>query len=289
MPVIPVTSLSDPALDVYALLSEPQLLHCMEPEEGLFIAESPLVISRALAAGYRPVSFLMEPKQMTQPFMQQILADHPEVPVYLAENDVLRNITGYAMTRGALCAMRRRPCPLVEALCGNASRIAVLEDVENPTNLGAIFRSAAALNIDALLLSPDCTDPLYRRAVRVSMGTVFQIPWTWIGKKNGCDPAAEGKRPEKSAWPADGMALLQRMGFQTAAMALREDTVSIRDPKLKEAPRLAILLGSEGYGLQEETLSLCDYTVKIPMREGVDSLNVAAASAVAFWELTGRI
>ena len=277
MPVIPVTTLSDPDLDVYARLSEPQLLHYLEPGEGLFIAESPLVILRAAEAGYRPVSFLMEPEQAEHPIIQPILEKYPEVPVYTASNSVLRNITGYAMTRGALCAMRRRSCPSVEALCGNASRIAVLEDVENPTNLGAIFRSAAALNIDALLLSPGCTDPLYRRAIRVSMGTVFQIPWTWIGKK------------DHIIWPGEGMTLLQRMRFQTAAMALREDTISIRDPELKEAPRLAILLGSEGYGLQEETLSLCDYTVKIPMREGVDSLNVAAASAVAFWELTGRV
>ena len=269
----PVNDLSGPGLEIYANLAEPRLLHYLEPGEGLFIAESPLVISRAAGAGYQPFSFLMEPEQSEQPVMREILQKYPDVPLYLAPSSVLRDITGYAMTRGALCARKRRPCPAPEALLGNARRIAVLEDVENPTNLGAIFRSAAALSIDAVLLTPGCTDPLYRRTIRVSMGTVFQIPWTWIGKKDNL------------SWPSEGMRFLKNQGFSTAAMALRSDTVSLRDPCLKQINRLAVLLGSEGSGLKEETISLCDYTIKIPMRGGVDSLNVAAASAVAFWEL----
>ena len=259
-----------PELDVYARTSEVQLLRYYEPEPGFFIAESPKVIERALHAGYQPVSFLVEHKDLERE-AGEILKKYPDVPVYTAEYEVLVKLTGFALTRGMLCAMRRNPLPLAEEICRNASRIAVLENVVNPTNIGAIFRSAAALHMDAVLLTGGCSDPLYRRAARVSMGTVFQIPWTYFDKK--------------MAWPGEGMQLLKNMGFKTAAMALRDDSVGIDNQTLQAEEKLAIVLGTEGDGLSSQTIADCDYTVKIPMSHGVDSLNVAAASAVAFWEL----
>ena len=259
-----------PELDVYARTSEVQLLRYYEPEPGFFIAESPKVIERALHAGYQPVSFLVEHKDLERE-AGEILKKYPDVPVYTAEYEILVKLTGFALTRGMFCAMRRNPLPLAEEICRNASRIAVLENVVNPTNIGAIFRSAAALHMDAVLLTGGCSDPLYRRAARVSMGTVFQIPWTYFDKKN--------------AWPGEGMQLLKNMGFKTAAMALRDDSVGIDNQTLQAEEKLAIVLGTEGDGLSSQTIADCDYTVKIPMSHGVDSLNVAAASAVAFWEL----
>lgn len=259
-----------PELDVYARTSEVQLLRYYEPEPGFFIAESPKVIERALHAGYQPVSFLVEHKDLERE-AGEILKKYPDVPVYTAEYEILVKLTGFALTRGMLCAMRRNPLPLAEEICRNASRIAVLENVVNPTNIGAIFRSAAALHMDAVLLTGGCSDPLYRRAARVSMGTVFQIPWTYFDKK--------------TAWPGEGMQLLKNMGFKTAAMALRDDSVGIDNQTLQAEEKLAIVLGTEGDGLSSQTIADCDYTVKIPMSHGVDSLNVAAASAVAFWEL----
>lgn len=273
--LIEVTDFSAPELDVYARLTENQLFHYYEPGEGLFIAESPKVIARALDAGYEPVSFLLERKQ-AKGQVREVLARCEGIPVYVADSEVLARLTGFKLTRGALCAMRRRPQLKVKEICAGACRVAVLENVMNPTNIGAIFRSAAALNMDAILLTPGCCDPLYRRAIRVSMGTVFQIPWTYLGKKT-------------VDWPQAGMKLLQELGFETAAMALSEQSVSIRDQRLAAAKRLAIVLGTEGEGLATDTIASCDYTVRIPMAHGVDSLNVAAASAVAFWELGGKI
>ncbi|MGN0485192.1 MAG: TrmH family RNA methyltransferase [Lachnospiraceae bacterium] len=270
-----ITDLTAPELDIYARMSEVQLLRANEPKPGIFIAESPKVIERALNAGYEPISFLMEEKHVeTQ--AKEILARCPDVPVYVGEFDVLKNLTGFPLTRGMLCAMQRKELPSVEEVCANASRIAILEDVVNPTNIGAIFRSAAALNMDAVLLTSGSSDPLYRRSIRVSMGTVFQIPWTILEKKD-------------EVWPQPGMQRLQQLGFKLAAMALRDDTVSIDDPRLQAEEKLAIVLGTEGDGLASHTISACDYTVKIPMSHGVDSLNVAAASAVAFWELGKRM
>lgn len=268
-----ITDFDAPELDVYARLSEAQLLHCFEPEQGLFIAESPKVIVRALDAGYEPVSCLAEEKELTGEAVP-ILARCGEVPVFTAGAEVLKKLTGFPMTRGMLCAMRRRELPAVEAVCAGARRIAVLENVVNPTNIGAVFRSAAALHMDAVLLTGGCSDPLYRRASRVSMGTVFQIPWTYFFKKE--------------SWPQDGMKRLRALGFRTAAMALREDSVSIEDQALLAEERLAVILGTEGDGLADATIADCDYTVRIPMSHGVDSLNVAAASAVAFWQLGKR-
>ena len=260
-----------PELDVYARTSEVQLLRYYEPEPGIFIAESPKVIERALKAGYQPISFLVEHKDL-EGEAQEILKQYPDVPVYTAEYELLVKLTGFALTRGMLCAMRRNPLPSVEEICRNASRVAVLENVVNPTNIGAIFRSAAALHMDAVLLTGGCSNPLYRRASRVSMGTVFQIPWTFIGEK-------------QEDWIENGIRRLHGLGFQTAALALSDDSVSIDDKRLREEKKLAIILGTEGDGLAEQTIAECDYTVKIPMTHGVDSLNVAAASAVAFWEL----
>lgn len=267
---IPITDLNIPELDIYARLSEVQLLRYHEPAPGLFIAETAKVIGRALDAGYQPVSLLADEQQLRQPEIREILCRCGEIPVYTASGEVLRKLNGFPLTRGLLCALQRRPLPQVAELCADARRIAVLEHVTNPTNVGAIFRSAAALGIDAVLLTEDCSDPLYRRAARVSMGTVFQIPWTLI-------PEAD--------WKQEGPRLLSGLGFRSAALALREDTLSLEDSRLKHADRLAILLGAEGDGLSEETIARCDYTVCIPMAHGVDSLNVAAASAVAFWEL----
>ncbi len=272
--LIEITDLSLPELDVYAGQTETQLLHYYEPDEGIFIAESPRVIKRALDKGYTPLSFLLERGQVKGQ-VKEILACFEKIPVYVAEPEILTGLTGFAMTRGALCAMRRQTLPKAREICAGARRIAVLENVMNPTNVGAIFRSAAALNMDAVLLTPGCSDPLYRRAIRVSMGTVFQIPWTFLGSR-------------ADEWPQQGMKLLREMGFRTAAMALKEDSVSIRYPGLAEEERLAIVLGTEGEGLAEDTIADCDYTVRIPMSHGVDSLNVAAASAVAFWQLGGQ-
>lgn len=268
--IIEINDITAPELDVYARTSEVQLLRYYEPEPGLFIAESPKVIERALNAGYEPLSFLVEHKDL-EAEAKQILERYPEIPVYTAEYDVLVGMTGYALARGMLCAMKRRRLPSVEEICQNTSRIAILENVVNPTNIGAIFRSAAALHMDAVLLTSGCSDPLYRRAARVSMGTVFQIPWTYFDKK--------------SSWPEEGMKSIQNLGFKTVAMALRDDSFSIDNPKLLAEEKLAIVLGTEGDGLASQTIADCDYTVKIPMSHGVDSLNVAAASAVAFCEL----
>lgn len=265
--VIEITDFSAPELDVYARLTEAQLLNRFEPAKGLFIAESPKVIHRALDGGCQPVSMLMERKDITGA-AREILARCPDIPVYTADEALLCGLTGYHLTRGVLCAMRRPELPSLEEICAGARRVAVLENVQNPTNVGAIFRSAAALGMDAVLLTPDCSNPLYRRSARVSMGTVFQIPWTYTG-----------------VWPGEGLCQLKRLGFKTAALALREDSVSIDDPALCAEEKLAVLLGSEGDGLADATITGCDYTVKIPMYHGVDSLNVAAASAVAFWQL----
>ena len=270
-PIIEITNFEFPELDVYARLNESQLLHFNEPNPGIFIAESPKVIERALNAGYHPISFLIEKKEIGAQ-AEEIFSRWESVPVYTAEFEVLKQLTGFGLTRGMLCAMERLSLKSVEEVCKNARKIAVLENVVNPTNVGAIFRSAAALNMDAVLLTPACSDPLYRRAARVSMGTVFQVPWTFFDKK-------------KVSWPDGGIQLLKEMGFQTAAMALTDDSVSIDDKNLMAEEKLAIVLGTEGEGLAKRTIATCDYTVKIPMMHGVDSLNVAAASAVAFWQL----
>lgn len=270
-PIIEITNFKFPELDVYARLNESQLLHFNEPNPGIFIAESPKVIERALNAGYHPISFLIEKKEIGAQ-AEEIFSRWESVLVYTAEFEVLKQLTGFGLTRGMLCAMERLSLKSVEEVCKNARRIAVLENVVNPTNVGAIFRSAAALNMDAVLLTPACSDPLYRRAARVSMGTVFQVPWTFFDKK-------------KVSWPDGGIQLLKEMGFQTAAMALTDDSVSIDDKNLMAEEKLAIVLGTEGEGLAKHTIATCDYTVKIPMMHGVDSLNVAAASAVAFWQL----
>ena len=276
MNVIEIQDFEAPELDVYARLTENQLVNRADPAKGMFIAESPKVIMRALDAGCVPFSVLMEKRQLKTEgealeAVRMCSSTNKEFPVYVAEFEVLTKLTGFQLTRGMLCAMYRPKLQTPQEICRDARRIAVLENVVNPTNVGAIFRSAAALNMDAVLLTPACSDPLYRRAIRVSMGTVFQIPWTYIGEK-----AAD--------WPKD-MEQLRQMGFQTVAMALREDSLGIDDKRLHAVDKLAILLGTEGEGLADETLAQCDYTVRIPMSHGVDSLNVAAASAVAFYEL----
>ncbi len=303
--IIEIKNLDAPELQIYYNLNEAQLFHYFEPKPGIFIAESPKVIERALDAGCVPMSFLMEKKHVktqakeilarceklqSQDIKQtdkmeaengnsSMAAEHDipvctaecEIPVYMAEIEVLAKITGYQLTRGMLCAMYRPTMPSVEQLCKNARRVAILENVVNPTNVGAIFRSAAALGMDAVLLTPACADPLYRRASRVSMGTVFQIPWTYFDKS--------------ASWPDGAMDVLHKLGYKTVAMALRDDSVSIDDEKMMAEEKLAIVLGTEGDGLADHTIADCDYTVKIPMTHGVDSLNVAAASAVAFWQL----
>lgn len=269
--IIEITNFSAPELDIYARLSEGQLLNRHEPEKGIFIAESPKVVERALNAGYVPISLLLEKKHITGE-AADILSRCGDVPVYTAEFDVLTQLTGFQLTRGVLCAMQRKPLPKPEDICKNVRRIAILENVMNPTNVGAIFRSAAALNMDAVLLTPSCSNPLYRRAIRVSMGTVFQIPWTFIGN-------------DESDWIQNGLKQIKELGFKTAAMALSSDSVNIDNPQLMAEERLAIILGTEGDGLAKTTIADCDYTVCIPMSHGVDSLNVAAASAVAFWQL----
>lgn len=269
--IIEITDFHAPELDPYARLTQNQLRNRLEPEKGIFIAESPKVIDRALDAGYKPVSLLMERKQITGP-AAGILSRCGDAPVYTADREMLAELTGFELTRGVLCAFRRPAPRPVEELCKNARRVAVLEGIVDSTNVGAIFRSAAALNMDAVLINPSCCDPLCRRAVRVSMGTVFQVPWGQLGET----PAD---------WPEKGMDILHSLGFKTVAMALSDRSVSIDDEQLAKEPKLAIVLGTEGDGLAAGTIASCDYTVKIPMSHGVDSLNVAAASAVAFWQL----
>ena len=269
--IIEITDFHAPELDPYARLTQNQLRNRLEPEKGIFIAESPKVIDRALDAGYKPVSLLMERKQITGP-AAGILSRCGDAPVYTADREMLAELTGFELTRRVLCAFRRPAPRPVEELCRDARRVAVLEGIVDSTNVGAIFRSAAALNMDAVLINPSCCDPLCRRAVRVSMGTVFQVPWGQLGET----PAD---------WPEKGMDILHSLGFKTAAMALSDRSVSIDDEQLAKEPKLAIVLGTEGDGLAADTIASCDYTVKIPMSHGVDSLNVAAASAVAFWQL----
>lgn len=272
--IIEIVDFGAPELDVYARLTEAQLRNRREAEKGIFIAESLKVVEYALGAGCEPISFLMERKHI-EGQAKGLLARCGDVPVYTAEREVLAGLTGYELTRGILCAMRRPVMPSAEEICKKARRIVVLDGIVDPTNVGAIFRSAAALNMDAVLVTPSCCDPLYRRAVRVSMGTIFQIPWTRIGEHS-------------SQWPCPGIENMKEMGFKTAAMALTDRSISIEDESLREVEKLAVVMGSEGNGLSEETIAACDYTVKIPMSHGVDSLNVAAASAVAFWQLRVR-
>lgn len=270
--IIEITDFGAKELDVYARLTEAQLLNKDRPQDGLFIAESPKVVLRALDAGYEPVSILAEDRHIKGE-AGDLIERCPDIPVYTAPFDVLTQITGYKLTRGVLCAMHRKPLPKVHELCRGARRIAVLENVMNPTNVGAIIRSAAALSMDAVLLTPGCSNPLYRRAVRVSMGTVFQIPWTFLGEEDVGD------------WPDEGMKYLKSQGFSTASMALHNESVDIDDRHLRAEEKLAVILGTEGEGLMDRTIEASDYTIRIPMSHGVDSLNVAAASAVAFWEL----
>lgn len=272
--IIEITDLAMPELDAFVHLTETQLRNRLEPEKGIFIAESPKVIERALNAGYEPVSILTARKHICGQ-AQDLIARCGEIPVYTADSGLLMELTGYRLTRGVLCAMRRPHPPALEEVCAGAKRVAVLENIVDATNIGAIFRSAAALDMDAVLLTPSCCDPLNRRAARVSMGSVFQIPWTCIGSA-------------PSEWPQPGIRRLRELGFRTAAMALSRQSVSIEDPRLSAEEKLAVVLGTEGDGLAAETIASCDYTVRIPMSHGVDSLNVAAASAVAFWQLRGR-
>ena len=272
--IIEITDISAPELDVYARLTETQLRSRLEPEKGIFIAESPKVIRRALDAGCRPQSLLMERKHIDGQGAE-IIARCGDIPLYTADREILENLTGYTMTRGILCAMSRPQLPTLEEVLKDAKRVAILEGIVDSTNIGAIFRSAAAMHIDAVLLTPTCCDPLCRRAVRVSMGTVFQIPWTRIGDN-------------KDQWPQPGLQWLHDLGFKTAAMALSDEAVTIEDPNLMAEEKLAIILGTEGDGLSGQTIAQCDYTVCIPMSHDVDSLNVAAASAVAFWQLRVR-
>lgn len=270
MQIIEVTNLNHPELIIYTEHSEKQLATIYEPKEGLFIAESPKVIERALDAGYEPVSFLAEKGQLKE--AEDIFDRIEDVPVYIAPDEQLAELTGYHLTRGLWCAMRRKTLPTLEEVCRDARRIVILEEVVNPTNVGALFRCAAALGMDAVILTGGCSDPLYRRASRVSMGTVFQIPWTMLSKKEGI-------------WPTQTVSTLRELGFKTAAMALKEDSVGIDNQQLNAEDKLAIILGTEGDGLARDTIADCDYTVMIPMAHGVDSLNVAAAGAVAFWQL----
>lgn len=270
MQIIEVTNLKHPELTIYTEHSEKQLATIYEPKEGLFIAESPKVIERALDAGYEPVSFLAEKGQLKE--AENILNRIEDIPVYIAPDEQLAELTGYHLTRGLWCAMRRKTLPILEEVCRDARRIVILEEVVNPTNVGALFRCAAALGMDAVILTGGCSDPLYRRASRVSMGTVFQIPWTMLSQKEG-------------VWPTQTVSTLRELGFKTAAMALKEDSVGIDNRQLNAEDKLAIILGTEGDGLARDTIADCDYTVMIPMAHGVDSLNVAAAGAVAFWQL----
>lgn len=270
--IIHISDFNDPALDIYVRLTGAQLRNKLEPEKGIFIAESPTVIEVAMQGGCEPVSILTD-ERLLGGAVEKIIEKCGDIPVYTSSRELLTQMTGFELTRGALCAMRRPALPSVEELLLGARRVAVLEGVTDSTNIGALFRSAAALGVDAVLVTPTCCDPLCRRAVRVSMGTVFLVPWTRIG-----DTAAD--------WPEAGMTRLNSLGFKTVAMALTDKSVSIDDPRLKDEEKLAIILGTEGDGLSKKTIADCDYTVRIPMRHGVDSLNVAAAGAVAFWELT---
>ena len=270
--ILHINDFKDPRLDVYVRLTGSQLRNKLEPEKGIFIAESPTVIEVALQGGCEPISLLTE-ERLINGAVADIIEKCGDIPIFTADRELLTNMTGFELTRGALCAMKRPTLPSVEDVVKNARRIAVLEAVADSTNIGAIFRSAAALGVDAVLVTPTCCDPLCRRAVRVSMGTVFLVPWTRIGS-------------EPSDWPVAGIKQLHNLGFKTMAMALTDKTISIDDPILRSEEKLSIILGTEGDGLNKETISLCDYTVKIPMKNGVDSLNVAAAGAVAFWELT---
>lgn len=302
--IIHITDFSASELDIYARLSENDLLSRHEPEKGIFIAESPNVIERALNAGCEPLSLLIETKELEKYLspgsdcglesenVNTRILTRPElknIPIYTAPYEILSKLTGFQLTRGMLCAMKRPALPSIEKICKNARRIAVLENVVNPTNVGAIFRSAAALNMDAVLLTAGCSNPLYRRASRVSMGTVFQIPWTYIcpdiPKKSPENLKYKQTNTQPPVWEKDGIRQLHELGFKTVAMALTDNSVSIDDPNLQKEDKLAIILGTEGDGLAATTIADCDYTVKIPMSHGVDSLNVAAASAVAFWEL----
>lgn len=269
MRLIHIDNYDSPELNIYARMSETELMHMYEPDVGVFIAESPKVIERALNAGYEPISFLVEEKDVSGQ-MSYILEKYNDIPIYTAAFDVLTKITGFKLTRGALCAMRRKKLLPADIICSGAKRIAVLENVMNPTNVGAIFRSAAALNMDAVLLTKGCSNPLYRRSIRVSMGTVFQVPWTYIDETDN----------------NSYIDILHELGFKTASMALRKESVNLDDPVLKKEKKLAIILGTEGDGLCDATIDGSDYTIKIPMSHDVDSLNVAAASAVAFWELS---
>lgn len=286
---IEIQDFTAPELDVYARWTEAQLLNKDHPEEGLFIAESPKVIQRALDAGYTPVSFLVEKKQFLENKETRILFQTYEsqgflsdVPIYTAAFDVLTKLTGFKLTRGMLCTFKRQPLPPLAQICQGARRIAILENVMNPTNVGAIFRSAAALKMDAVLLTSGCSDPLYRRASRVSMGTVFQVPWTFLQDGN------EIRCERKPLWPEPTVKELHKLGFRTAALALTDNSISIDDPQLLQEEKLAVILGTEGDGLMQQTIDLCNYTVKIPMAAGIDSLNVAAASAIAFWQIRVR-
>lgn len=280
--IIEINNFNAPELDVYARYTEAQLLNKDRPEDGLFIAESPKVIGRALDAGYIPISVLVEKKQMEEnEETQEVLArfENTGTSIFTAEFAVLTQLTGFKLTRGMLCTLKRRPLEDFRKLCEGKNRIAILEDVMNPTNVGAIFRSAAAMHMDAVLLTSGCSNPLYRRASRVSMGTVFQIPWTFIQDDKEC------RCDRKEIWPVQAIENLKALGYKTAALALTDDSVSIDDSQLMSEEKLAVILGTEGDGLMQETIKACDYTVKIPMSHGVDSLNVAAASAVAFWQL----
>ncbi len=272
--IIEITDFSAPGLDVFVRLTEAQLRSRLEAEKGVFIAESPKVIERALDAGCAPVSLLTARKHIAGQ-ARGVIERCGDIPVYTADDGLLADLTGYRLTRGVLCAFRRPPAAAPEALCAGARRAAVLENIVDSTNIGAIFRSAAALGMDAVLLTPSCCDPLCRRAVRVSMGTVFQVPWAYLGN-------------EAAQWPQPGIRRLRQMGFRTAAMALDERAVPVDDPRLAAEEKLAVILGTEGDGLAARTIADCDYTVRIPMAHGVDSLNVAAASAVAFWQLRAR-
>lgn len=311
MPLIHVDTLDDARLDAYARLTEAQLRSKLEPERALFIAESGKVIERAFEGGMEPYSLLMEEKWLAsmEPLITRMEERFPALPVFIAPHHELAQLTGFELTRGALGAFRRPALPSVEEVVRDARLVAVLENITNHTNVGAIFRSAAAIGVDAVLVSPACYDPLYRRAVRVSMGTVFQVPWTRIGEEadagaslsaaadtgTGTEASASARKRTKgrpgqpsAAWAREGIPLLRRLGFTTAAMALSDDSVSLDDERLARVGKLALVFGTEGDGLAHETIAQCDYTVRIPMKHDVDSLNVAAASAVAFWQLRAR-
>ena len=272
--IIEITDLKLPELDLFVRLTGAQLRNKLEPDKGIFIAESPTVIEVALNSGCQPISMLTD-ERLLGGAVEKLLPKLGNIPIYAASRDLLKELTGFELTRGALCAMRRPKLPTVEEICKDARRVAVFEEVADSTNIGALFRSAAAFDIDAVLITPTCCDPLCRRAVRVSMGTLFQVSWTRIGES-------------ESDWPESGMAQLKKLGFKTAAMALSDNSVSIDDKRLMAEEKLAIILGTEGNGLKKDTIASCDYTVKIPMSHGVDSLNVAAAGAVAFWQLTRK-